>query len=158
MNSDRVVILGLISKGIRRAAGPAGRKAVKLLLLFTIFTIVLMGFLYQVVFSIEADAAVGDSAVNAAKGKRTAASKVEGTAAKAVEGTPLPIENEADSTNPQKRKALEKYADSLGDLYGQSFCLTGQRGRIKADPNTALRFIYLMTRTGNEVFDIQKAA
>ena len=30
MNSDRVVILGLISKGIRRAAGPAGRKAVKL--------------------------------------------------------------------------------------------------------------------------------
>ena len=33
------------------------------------FIIVLIGFLYQVVFSIEADAAVGDSAVNAAKVK-----------------------------------------------------------------------------------------
>ena len=69
MNSNRAVILGLISKGIRRVTGAAGRKAVKLFLLFTIFTIVLMGFLYQVVFSIEADAAVGDSAVNAAKVK-----------------------------------------------------------------------------------------
>lgn len=121
MNSNRAVILGLISKGIRRAAGAAGRKAVKISLLFTIFTIVLMGFLYQVVFSIEADAAVGDSAVNAAKGKWTAASKVEGTAAKAEEGSTLPVENDADSTNPQKRKALKKYADSLGNLYGQSF-------------------------------------
>lgn len=121
MNSDRVVILGLISKGIRRVTGAAGRKAVKLFLLFTIFTIVLMGFLYQVVFSIEADAAVGDSAVNAAKGKWTAAIKVGRTAVKAGEGTALPVENDADSTNPQKRKALEKYADSIGNLYGQSF-------------------------------------